>query len=152
MKGECLIRFAVRDDAAGIASLSGQLGYPTDAAEVGARIELLETRQERQAVLVAVDSAGSAIGYAQIGTVDYVYHEAFAELMGLVVDVAHRGEGVGRRLMEAAESWAAERGLGVLSLRSNVVRAEAHAFYERLGYERVKTQYSYRKALKGRRV
>ena len=35
----------------------------------------------------------------------------------------------------------------MLLVRSNVTRPESHPFYERLGYERIKTQHSYRKTL-----
>jgi hypothetical protein len=34
-----------------------------------------------------------------------------------------------------------------MTVRSNVVRAESHPFYERLGYVRSKTQHAYRKHL-----
>jgi hypothetical protein len=37
--------------------------------------------------------------------------------------------------------------LEVGSLRSNILRTDAHKFYEQLGYERVKTQHTYRKSL-----
>ena len=47
----------------------------------------------------------------------------------------------------AVEEWAAERGLGQLSVRSNIVRAESHPFYERLGFVKLKTQHAYRKQL-----
>jgi hypothetical protein len=49
--------------------------------------------------------------------------------------------------MQHGEAWPARRGLKSVSLRSNIVRDEAHTFYERLGYERVKTQHAYRKHL-----
>lgn len=49
--------------------------------------------------------------------------------------------------MERAERWAREQGCWAIYLRSNVVREGAHAFYERLGYERVKMQLALRKAL-----
>ena len=39
------------------------------------------------------------------------------------------------------------RGLGEVSVRSNVIRAESHPFYERLGYVRFKTQHAYRKRI-----
>ena len=52
-----------------------------------------------------------------------------------------------RRLMEEAEQWARDKGCRSVRLRSNVVRAEAHAFYERLGYSVFKTQKNYRKML-----
>jgi len=50
-------------------------------------------------------------------------------------------------LVEAAEEWAVMRGLDVMSLRSNFLRVEAHAFYEHLGYKVVKTQNAFRKRL-----
>jgi hypothetical protein len=43
--------------------------------------------------------------------------------------------------------WAAGRALDVITVRSNVARAESHPFYERLGYVRAKTQHAYRKHL-----
>ena len=70
------------------------------------------------------------------------------EIVGLVVDEAHRGAGVARRLVEAVERWAIARGLEQVSLRSNVVRPESHAFYEKVGYTRFKTQHAYRKRLR----
>jgi ribosomal protein S18 acetylase RimI-like enzyme len=58
-----------------------------------------------------------------------------------------RRRGVGRRLVDGAEAWARERGLSSMRLRSRVTRVEAHAFYRRLGYEPVKQQLQFRKAL-----
>ena len=64
-----------------------------------------------------------------------------------MVDDAHRGRGVGRRLVEAAEAWASMRDLGQMAVRSNVDRADSHPFYERLGYVWAKPQHAYRKRL-----
>lgn len=69
------------------------------------------------------------------------------EILGLVVAPEARGQGVGRQLVLAIEEWAAERGLDLLTVRSNIVRAESHPFYERLGFVRLKTQHAYRKQL-----
>ena len=38
-----------------------------------------------------------------------------------------------------------------MSVRSDIVRAESHPFYQRVGYERAKTQHVYRKRLPPRR-
>jgi GNAT superfamily N-acetyltransferase len=64
-----------------------------------------------------------------------------------VVDAASRGRGAGRALVRGAERWAREHGLREMTVRSNVVRAESHPFYERMGYARVKTQHVYRLTL-----
>ena len=70
-----------------------------------------------------------------------------AELVGLVVDEALRGRGIGAALVTAAEAWARERGLARLRVRSNVTREATHSFYRRLGYEEVKRQVVFRKSL-----
>jgi GNAT superfamily N-acetyltransferase len=69
------------------------------------------------------------------------------EIGGLVVDESYRRRGVGRLLMEQAERWAREKGCGAICLRSNVVRKDAHAFYERIGYSNVKTSRVFHKIL-----
>jgi GNAT superfamily N-acetyltransferase len=100
-------------------------------------------------VLVACSPAGAIIGWAHGAEQRFLEAGARCELLGLVVDSGHRREGVGQRLVAAVERWAEERGLGEISVRSNVVRVESHPFYERLGYRRVKTQHVYRKPIRG---
>jgi hypothetical protein len=84
------VRSAAPADAAAIARLTGQLGYPVAVQSLAARLE---------------------------------------------------------RLLAAEDQWAFARGLGEVSVRSAVSRAESHPFYEQLGYERVKSQHVYRKRL-----
>jgi GNAT superfamily N-acetyltransferase len=91
-------------------------------------------------------------GRGRVGWVHCAEHQLLetgrrCELLGLVVDARVRGRGVGRRLVTAAEGWAAARGLEQMAVRSNVARSDSHPFYERLGYVRVKTQHAYRKRL-----
>jgi GNAT superfamily N-acetyltransferase len=70
-----------------------------------------------------------------------------AEVGGLVVDEGYRRRGIGRLLMQQAEQWACEKGCWAVYLRSNVVRKDAHAFYEGIGYSNVKTSLAFRKTL-----
>lgn len=69
-----------------------------------------------------------------------------AELVGLVVRSDARRIGVGKALVLAAEHWASAQGLQTITVRSNIVRAESHPFYESIGYVRKKTQHTYAKA------
>jgi GNAT superfamily N-acetyltransferase len=55
-------------------------------------------------------------------------------LDGLVVDPACRRRGVGRRLTEAFEQWALDRGASWVELNVYEFNAEARGFYESLGY------------------
>ena len=69
--------------------------------------------------------------------------EPFAEVGGLAVDPHHRGDGVGRGPLETAERWAGTNGLIVIRLRSNIVRSNAHRFYERRSYSVEKTSHTF---------
>jgi GNAT superfamily N-acetyltransferase len=100
-------------------------------------------------VLVADLPGTKVAGWIQIFLDQVVMSEMRVEVAGLVVDERCRGLGVGRALMGRAEAWALERGCKVVSLRSNVVRKEAHQFYAGLGYSIVKTQHAFRKKLGG---
>jgi ribosomal protein S18 acetylase RimI-like enzyme len=140
------IRPADQEDAAEIARLSGQLGYPVARDEVRARLAAL-LADERHHVVVAAREAGVLAGWVHVAHRISLEGGERAELMGLVVDSSVRREGVGAGLVQAAEGWASERDLASITVRSNVTRDEAQAFYDALGYRRSKTQHAYEKAL-----
>jgi ribosomal protein S18 acetylase RimI-like enzyme len=70
-------------------------------------------------------------------------------VQALVVDESCRGKGVGNDLMQAAETWARDRGVGSIVLHTRIDRADAQAFYARLGYETAATSNLMRKTLPG---
>ena len=146
------IRQAAPADTASIARLACQLGYPSTETQVARRLQALQDTPD-SAVLVAesggaaASEAGPLLGWIHVSVNRLVESDPDAEIRGLVVDEGSRSAGVGRRLVEAAESWALGRGFDTISVRSNVIRDRAHRFYERLGYERKKTQHKFRKRL-----
>ncbi len=139
------IRPMAAGDVERATSLCAELGYPTSIEQVAARFEAL-LRLPAQALLVAEDD-GVVVGWAHVHQSLTLESGPWAEIAGLVVDHRYRGQGVGKALMAAAEQWARDEGYGEVRLRSNVIRGEAHEFYRRLGYEVVKTQLNFRKAL-----
>jgi GNAT superfamily N-acetyltransferase len=141
------IRRAQVGDAAEMARLSTQLGYPMTVGDVTARLAAL-LPNERHYIAVAV-SGTRMLGRVHVEHRSGIEAGDSAELMALVVDAAARRGGVGRKLVEVAESWALSRGLTRLVVRSNVARELSHPFYLALGYSRDKTQHVYSKALKG---
>jgi GNAT superfamily N-acetyltransferase len=140
------LRPARLEDASALAALSSQLGYPVSPDTLVGRLERLLPRAD-QVVLVASQDRDAVIGWIHGSEQDLLETDRRCEILGLVVDRAHRRQGIGQLLVGAVEQWADARGLTEISVRSNVSRADSHPFYERLGYLRSKTQHVYRKRL-----
>ena len=139
------IRAMEAGDAAQISRLCDALGYPTTSDAVARRFSVLSC-STGDAVFVAIDG-GMVVGWAHACLSVLLETDPFVEIGGIVVAEAARRRGVGRLLMSAAERWAVSRGCVEVRLRSNVVREGAHRFYEQLGYQRLKTQYTFAKRI-----
>ncbi|MBE7492703.1 MAG: GNAT family N-acetyltransferase [Planctomycetes bacterium] len=137
------IRPAQVTDLESLGALCAVLGYPVPAPELAARLAELAGRSDH-ALLVA-EQAGLVTGFADLAVRRTLIGPPVAELEALVVHESARGRGVGAALLAAAEDWARGRGLAGVKLGSRVSRVEAHRFYERHGYTRVKEQAIYRK-------
>jgi GNAT superfamily N-acetyltransferase len=143
--GKLKIRRARPSDVARLASLAGELGYPTTTAEMKSRLRRVKPAVNN-AIFVAEDGR-DVIGWIHV-SVSYLLEVPLrAEINGLVVSAASRSRGTGARLLEAAEAWARTKKCEGTSVRSNVIRDRAHKFYERNGYEHYKTQKAFRKPL-----
>ena len=137
------IRSARPSDAETITALTKQLGYDAELSTVASRLLRLLARSDQQ--LLVADDGGRAVGWIHMVITEYVEADAFVVIGGLVVDREYRKHGIGRRLLVRAEEWAAQHGCSLVRLSSNVKRVEAHAFYERVGYTNLKTQYAFAK-------
>jgi GNAT superfamily N-acetyltransferase len=140
------IRRAKSADAAPIAELSGQLGYPTTPAEIAQRLRHIKPASHH-AVLVAESPERKVIGWLHVSVSPLLETQLRAEVNGLVVSGEERSRGTGALLLSAAEQWARKRGCKSMSVRSNVIRDRAHQFYLRHGYEHYKTQKAFRKSI-----
>jgi GNAT superfamily N-acetyltransferase len=140
------IRRATLADAARLAPLSGQLGYPSTPEQIAQRLAI-KLADPQQVIFVAEQASGAISGWADVFVMHTVGADPRAEVAGLVVEESCRSQGIGGLLMARAEEWAREQRCTAVTLRSNVIRARAHSFYERLGYQVIKTQKSFRKML-----
>ena len=139
------IRPATIGDVPSIADLNDQLGYPAPESELEARLAGVLANDEH-AVLVATED-DRPIGWVHVAVERGLEASRVACLRGLIVDEAHRSEGIGRLLIGAAEDWARERGCQVVIVRTRVTRERAHRFYRREGFELVKTSHVFGKPL-----
>lgn len=126
-------------DAPAIADLARELGYAPGLAQVERALRRFTADTER-AAFVVLGPEGGVVGWTSVSLETTLTDAPFGLIQGLVVDASARGGGLGRALVEAARNWAFERGAASLRVRANVTRADAHAFYARLGFERIKEQ------------
>jgi predicted N-acetyltransferase YhbS len=128
-------------DAEQIAGLLGELGYPTEARDVPARLARLES--DARAVALVAERAGEVLGLLTMHRIATLHAaQAVAMLTTLVVTARVRGGGVGRQLVEAAEGEARRHGCARVVVTTALQRADAHAFYERLGYAHTGRRYA----------
>lgn len=105
-----------------------------------------ETTARGGAVLVALEG-DEVVGLCQVMVLRHFQHAGglCAELESVFVREDRRARGVGGALLEAAEALARERGCYRVQLTSNVVRTDAHRFYEAHGY--APTHHGFKKGL-----
>jgi GNAT superfamily N-acetyltransferase len=131
------VREAEVADAAEVVRLLTQLGHPQPAGDPATRLAAFLGQGQRVLVAARLPSApGSALLGAVTLHIMPVMHRAgpIGRLTAVVVDEGIRGKGVGRALVRASEAFLLGRGCAMIEITSNKSRADAHAFYERLGY------------------
>ena len=131
------IRRAKVSDAAALAALSGELGYPASIAYMKRRISQLASRADH---VVLVAEGKKIHGWIHACAVETVESDPYAEIRGIVVTESRRGTGIGTLLVAAAEQWAITHGYHRVRVRTNVKRKRAIEFYSKLGYTLNKIQ------------
>jgi GNAT superfamily N-acetyltransferase len=144
-RGPIAVRRLMPDDAAAVAELSDQLGYPGSAEELQKRMEAM-ARSEDRVAFAAVRKA-ELVGWIDASVERHLQAEDAVVISGLVVAETARGGGIGKRLCEEVEEWARERGFARVRVRSQIKREDAHRFYLRDGYRQVKTSLVLEKEL-----
>ena len=134
------IRDARPSDAEAIAGLLVQLGYPAEPAEVETRLDRLRIVGDR-IVVAEVDRTIAGLVHLQVSPAIERERPA-AKIGALVVDETHRGQGIGRALLDAMEAEARLRGCELLYVTTAERRDDAHAFYERVGLEHTGRRYA----------
>jgi GNAT superfamily N-acetyltransferase len=142
---DLLIRQLTVGDAETVAELSSQLGYPCSPGDIRERIKEMSRTTERVAFAAVVD--GQIVGWIDAAMERHLQSPASAVIGGLVVREDSRGMGVGRRLCLEIEEWARSESVSLVRVRSQIKREDAHRFYLRDGYCKVKTSLVFEKTV-----
>ncbi|MEK5101035.1 GNAT family N-acetyltransferase [Cytobacillus sp. FSL M8-0252] len=129
------IREATVNDIEELTSLIEQLGYPSTIENMKTRFSNIESSPDYHTLLASYD--GKIVG--MIGMVKGYYYEMdgfYVRIVALVVDSNYRSKGIGKKLLENAESWARKIGATGIGLNSGSrpERENAHRFYKNMGY------------------
>lgn len=140
------VRSATEGDLPAMTTLCEQLGYPVAQQILVRRLEILFSDLS-DTILVAVNHHNKAIGFIHAQVRHLLIVDEHIEIGGLVVDKAYRGNRIGEILLNEIENWARSNDIPTIFVRSNIIREDAHRFYERLGYHITKTSLSFQKQL-----
>ena len=141
-----IIRDCIAEDAEALSRINRErMGYDYPEADTRAKLEKLLARGDNK-IFVAEDG-GRVVGYAHAVLYDVIYAPTMVNIMGIAVDGSCQRRGIGRRLLDAVERWAAESGASGIRLVSGSERSQAHTFYEICGYKCNKTQLHFTKPL-----
>ncbi|MBK7963373.1 MAG: GNAT family N-acetyltransferase [Bdellovibrionales bacterium] len=137
-------------DLSEVGELAGQLGYPSSHEDLVRRYHVLRTTPAHQLFVARYNS--KVVGWVHVGQeMSSLLTDERADIGALVVDSKFRSLGIGSLLMKAAEFWAENRKLKRMRVRSNTKRENAHHFYQRQGYEKIKSWHLFTKNLEDSR-
>lgn len=137
------VRSPGENDEIVLAELIGQTGFHMEPIELVRQLKVLHGRGDWVRVAEVGDRVAGVITMHDTPLLHRT--EPVARVTLLVVGEGFRGSGVGTTLMKAAEQAAHDRGIGVMEVISHHRYADAHVFYERLGYEQ--SSLKFKKAL-----
>jgi predicted N-acetyltransferase YhbS len=141
-----LVRVISHEDAAAVAELSRQLGYEVSVEMVAEQIGSLSSRSANQVAFVACVGT-NVVGWIEAAIAHHLQSPPYSLIGGLVVREGMRSMGVGKRLCAEVEQWSREKGIAVVRVTSRSSREDAHRFYLREGFERIKTSAVFEKVL-----
>ena len=131
------IRRCEPGDFEDIASLLRQL-WPDRSLQMnllrGVFLELLSSPSQHY---ICATANSKVIAFCSLMVKNSLYwHGPLGILEEMVVDEQYRRQGVGTKLLQRIMEIAKEAGCQAVSLDSDLHRSEAHAFYEKHGFQR----------------
>ncbi|MTI71586.1 MAG: GNAT family N-acetyltransferase [Firmicutes bacterium] len=140
-----VIRGVEKKDAKYLLNLSIQLGYSVSYEKLEKHMNKIIGDDDH--IIYVAQNNEKVVGWIHAYIYKLFYADLMVEIGGIVVDKSKRKKGIGNKLMKEAENWGREKGCSAINLRSNIIRKNAHIFYENLGFKNVKKQFTFHKKL-----
>ena len=123
--------------------MKNELGYPDlDEVETDKRLDYFKNSDDFMTFVAVVDDEIAGFIGVMKG-IAYTINGYYSQIIALAVSEKKRRCGIGTALVTRAEEWSLSYGIAGISVNSNMMRLDAHAFYEKLGY--TKKSFSFKK-------
>jgi ribosomal protein S18 acetylase RimI-like enzyme len=136
---------AVRDardsDCRAIATLLGEPGYPAEPEAAGRRLAGIRKAGGSRVLVATVGRR--VVGIVGLHVMPLLHRDhKLCRVLALCVSADFTRQGVGTRLMGAAESFARRAGCHRIELTTAPERTGVHTFYRRLGYTEASLRFA----------
>lgn len=136
-----MIRFARVEDAQSLQVICKEdLGYDQPLESVTKQLARFHHNQDHPIFVFEDDESQQVLGFLEAEVYETIYSDPGLNILGLAVAHSSQGKGIGKALLTFFEAWAMDRQFAFIRLNSGSQRLEAHAFYQRMGYDGWKTQ------------
>ena len=136
-----MIRNIRTEDAQALARIcKTALNHETDTLTIEQRIQELSLNDSYYIAVYEDDHDRQVLGFIQAERYNLLYAGNGWNIIALAVDPEAQRQGVGKKLLKALEEKASDDQYTFIRLNCNIVRKEAHAFYQNMGYICDKTQ------------
>jgi GNAT superfamily N-acetyltransferase len=129
-----IIRQATIQDSISIQRLLAQLGYPNlDEVEVHQKIKR-HSLENYHLLVGEIDH--EVVSFISLHWFELLHIKGkLGRITAFCADEFFRSQGIGRRLLEAAENFLVKQGCTKIEVTSNIKRIRTHEFYLSRGYE-----------------
>jgi ribosomal protein S18 acetylase RimI-like enzyme len=132
-----IVRAANKEDFVSVSGLFKQL-WPGKGLNDGRLSAVFENMLESDGFeLLCAERDGRVLGFASLAILQNFWQEGpVMYITTMIVDEKHRGTGIGKALAARITEIAQEKGCAKIELESAFHRTDAHAFYEKMGFEK----------------
>ena len=116
------------------------LKHETDTLTIKRRIQELSLNDSYYIAVYEDDHDHRVLGFIQAERYNLLYGGNGWNIIALAVDPEARRQGIGKTMLNVLEEKAAAEKYTFIRLNCNIIREEAHAFYQCMGYICDKTQ------------
>ena len=133
-----ILRDVQKEDSKGVKKLAENLGYPSSEEKVSEILETVIKHNDHR--MIVAEKQKELVGYIHMVSSLSVGSDRYVEIAALSVLDTYRKRGIGKALIAESKNMAEEKGIEFVRIRSNIIRQEAHKFFEQHGFRNLKTQ------------